>query len=100
MAKRLYIVTATIEFEYAVMAESPQEAERMTRFAREEWDEQSLGADEAHLTARLARMNDGHYTRPDLWQVNDYVYGTVEYVTFAQAVEADKTAVEVSPAKR
>lgn len=93
--KRLYIVTASIEFEFAVMAESRAEAERMTKFARDEWDARGIYPTECTLHARLAVIPTGNgprYWAPEGWDDDSLVYGPKEDVTWAEAVERDKAA--------
>lgn len=91
--KRLYIVTAAIVFEYAVLAESQTEAheEALTKEALRD-----LGSLEPNTSVVLAREQG--YRLPEDTEAENLVYGHGPInVTWVQAVEMDKAAAAKSP---
>ena len=79
---RLYRVE--IALEYAVLADSREEAESYANDALRD----THASD--HVTARLMRDSKGRYLYPDGWDDHSLVYGSDTDVPLKEAVEADR----------
>lgn len=86
--KRLFVVTATIEYEYAVMAVSKEDAEADVRMAEEAL--RDMADNEPCLHAREASKTK--YAPPMDWDKDCLIYGADKDTTWAQAAEAESTA--------
>jgi hypothetical protein len=87
--KRLY--TVTVEFDFAVMAESEYDARSYANEAQRD-----LMLDEfAHATPTVSRLPTGRFVerRPDA-EGESLVYGTDEDTTLNEAVAAEKKRLE------
>ena len=83
---RLYRVEITLE--YAVLADSREEAESYADDALRDTNVSD------HATARLMRDRKGRYLYPDGWDDHSLVYGPDTDVSLKEAVEADQAALE------
>lgn len=83
---RLYRVKITLE--YAVLADSREEAESYADDALRDTN----GSD--HATAQLMRDTKGRYSYPYGWDDRSLVYGSDADVSLKEAVEADQAAFE------
>jgi hypothetical protein len=87
--KRLY--TVTVEFDFAVMAESEYDARSYANEAQRD-----LMLDEfAHATPTVRRLSKGQFTenRPDA-EGESLVYGADEDTTLDEAIAAEKKRLE------
>ncbi len=85
MSKRLYVVH--VEFEFAALADSPEEARALVDQAVR--DEDSIGDG-----ATVMRAKAQSYCLPDGWDGDGLVYGVDDDTTWDTAVAEEKAADE------
>ena len=89
MYKRLYIVQ--VEFEFAALADSEQEA---CRFTDQVIRDTSMMSEHAHATVVGFHKFPGHpeklASRPDGWEDDDLVYGADKDITLSEAIASEK----------